>query len=119
MPDLTVQRPEDAKTITVEGSSVPFYEFQANGMTYIEFDTSRCGPPEPMVNAMLAIGLIKDAKTKVIMINHKSPAGLLPKIRENFDIQETTLEDGRVKLVFSYLEGASEQADLSDKTCNG
>jgi len=53
------------------------------------------------------------------VVNHKSPAGLLPKINQNFDIQEGTIADGKVKLVFSYKEGMSEKADLSDKSCEG
>jgi hypothetical protein len=119
MSDLEISKPNDAKEITVEGQTVPFFEYKIGETTYIEFDTSRCGPPEPMVNAMLAVGLIKDKSTKVIMINHKSPAGLLPKINANYDIEEGTTEDGKAKLVFSYKEGMSEIADLSDKSCNG
>lgn len=119
MSDLKITKPVDAKEIKVEGQTVPFYEYKINDTTYIEFDTSRCGPPEPMVNAMLAVGLIKDKNTKVIMVNHKSPAGLLPKINANYNIEEGTTEDGKAKLIFSYKEGMSEKANLSDKSCNG
>lgn len=119
MSDLDIQKPQNAKEIEIEGATVPFFKYTIDDATYIEFDTSKCPPPEPMINAMLALGLIKDAGTKVIMINHKSPAGLFPKIGENFYIAEKQLEDGRVKLVFSYKEGQSESADLSDKSCNG
>ncbi|NOX15355.1 MAG: hypothetical protein GXP61_04935 [Epsilonproteobacteria bacterium] len=119
MSDLKIVKPNDAKEIKVEGQTVPFFEYKINDTTYIEFDTSKCGPPEPMVNAMLAVGLIKNKDTKVIMINHKSPAGLLPKINANFNIEEGTIEDGKVKLVFSYKEGMSEKANLDDKSCDG
>ena len=105
--------------IQVDGATVPFFEYTQNDVRYIEFDSSTCVPPEPMVNAMLALELLKDKNTKVIMINHRSPVGLFPKIGENFDIDESTLEDGKVKLVFSYKEGMSEKADLNDKSCNG
>jgi len=119
MSDLKIIKPDDAKEIKVEGQTVPYFEYKIGETTYIEFDTSKCGPPEPMVNAMLAIALIKDKNTKVIMINHKSPAGLLPKINVNYNIEEGITEDGKVKLVFSYKEDMSEKADLSDKSCNG
>ncbi|MCF6173341.1 MAG: hypothetical protein L3J44_06110, partial [Campylobacteraceae bacterium] len=101
MSDLEVTKPDDAKEIKVEGQTVPFFEYKIEDTTYIEFDTSRCGPPEPMVNAMLAVGLIKDKNTKVIMVNHKSPAGLLPKINANLYIEEGTMKNGKAKLVFS------------------
>jgi len=119
MSDLEISKPNGAKELKVEGQTVPFYKYKINDVTYIEFNTSRCGPPEPMVNAMLAIALIKDKNTKVIMVNHKSPAGLLPKINQNFGIEEGTTSDGKVKLVFSYKEGKSETANLSDSICHG
>jgi len=63
--------------------------------------------------------LIDGSDKKLIMINHKKPMGLLDKIGENFDIEVQNLEDGRVKLIFSYKEGASEKANLNDTACHG
>jgi len=51
------------------------------------------------------------------MINHKKPGGLISKIGENYNIVIDNMEDGRVKLTFSYKEGESEKANLSDNTC--
>lgn len=107
------------KEISVENATVPFYEYFEGDIRVIEFDSSQCVPPEPMVNAMSALELLKDSNTKIVMINHRSPVGLFPKIGENFGIDEQELEDGRVKIVFTYKEGMSDQADLSDKSCNG
>jgi len=119
MSDLNIERPDSAKEFNVDGATVPFYEYKLEDTTYVEFDTSKCGPPEPMVNAMLAVAFIKDANTKVIMVNHKSPAGLLSKLSGNFEIENFDLDDGRVKLVFSYKEGMSEKADLTKNSCAG
>lgn len=102
-----------------DGATVPFFKYKIGETEYIEFDTSRCGPPEPMVNAMTALGLLKNANTKVVMINHKKPGGLLDKIGENFDIQVSNRSDGLVEIVFSYKAGASEKADLTQKSCRG
>ncbi len=105
--------------IDVDGATVDFYTFEEDGVTYYQFDTSRCGPPEPMVNAMAGLKLIDGPNKKLIMINHKKPMGLLNKIGENFDIETQTLEDGNVKLIFSYKSGASDKADLNDASCHG
>jgi hypothetical protein len=51
------------------------------------------------------------------MINHKKPGGLISKIGENYDIETEDMEDGRVKLTFSYKSGESEKANLADNTC--
>lgn len=110
---------ENKKNLHVEGATVPFFEYEEDGFHIIEFDSSTCIPPEPMVNAMLGLALLKDERTKLIMINHKSPMGLYPKIDKNFEIQERKLENGKVRLEISYKKGLSEFADLSDKSCNG
>ena len=105
--------------IEVNGATVDFYKYIKNGIEYYEFDTSRCGPPEPMVNAMAGLKLIDSPNKKLVMINHKKPMGLLDKIGQNYDIDTEKLEDGRVKLIFSYKEGESEKANLNDATCHG
>ena len=108
----------EKKELKVEGATVPFYEYEDSEGRVIEFDTSECGPPEPMVNAMTALKFI-DPKTRVIMINHKTPMGLLNKIEENYDIEKEDIEGGKVKLTFKYRPGESEKANLDDAACDG
>jgi len=105
--------------IEVAGATVPFFTYTLGEDQVFEFDTSKCGPPDPMVNAMAGLKLIDSSSKKLIMINHKSPGGLLAKIGDNYDIQSEDLDDGRVKLVFSYKAGESEKADLTKNTCEG
>ena len=106
------------ESLEVEGATVPFYTYKMGETQFVEFDTSKCGPPEPMVNAMAGLKLVNE-NTKLAMINHKKPGGLLTKIGENYDIQSEALDDGRVKLIFSYKSGESEKADLSQNSCGG
>jgi len=105
--------------LEVEGATVPFYTYKIGETQFIEFDTSKCGPPEPMVNAMVGLKFLHDSSKKVVMINHKKPGGLLDKIGENYEIETEKMEDGRVKLIFSYKAGESEKANLSENSCHG
>jgi len=114
----SLEKPADAKTFQPEGATVPFYEYKIGEGRVIEFDTSECGPPEPMVNAMIALNYV-DPNTAVVMINHKKPMGLLGKIEENYNIEDIKTDDGKVKLLFTYKEGASEKADLNNAACHG
>ena len=107
------------EALEVMGATVPFFTYTLEDTQYIEFDTSKCGPPDPMVNAMAGLKLLDAPNKKVVMINHKSPGGLLAKIGENYDISEEKLESGLVKLVFSYKSGDSEKANLNDAACHG
>jgi hypothetical protein len=106
------------EALAVDGATVPFYTYKMGETQFVEFDTSKCGPPEPMVNAMAGLKLVNE-NTKLAMINHKKPGGLLSKIGENYEIENEKLEDGRVKLIFSYKSGESEKADLSQNSCAG
>jgi len=105
------------EAIEVEGATVPFFTYTLGESQVFEFDTSKCGPPDPMVNAMAGLKLLDAPNKKVVMINHKKPGGLISKIGENYDIETENMEDGRVKLTFSYKAGESEKANLADNTC--
>ena len=106
--------------IEVAGATVPFFTYKIEETQYYEFDTSKCGPPEPMVNAMSGLKLIDSPNKKLVMINHKKPMGLLDKIGKNFNLEaEEKLSDGRVKLIFGYKAGESEKANLNDASCSG
>ncbi len=105
--------------IKVDGATVDFYKYKDGDIEVYEFDTSKCGPPEPMVNAMAGLKLIDSPSKKLVMINHKTPMGLLNKIGENYNINEKKLEDGRVALEFTYKAGESEKANLDDSHCDG
>ena len=103
----------------VENSTVPFFTYTHYGIEYIEFDTSMCVPPEPMVNAMIALEKLSSAQTKIVMINHRSPVGLLAKIGSFYNIETIDLGENKLKLIFSYKEGETPKADLSNKSCAG
>jgi len=105
--------------VEIPGATVPFFTYKEGETQVYEFDTSKCGPPEPMVNAMAGLKMIDGANKKLVMINHKKPMGLLNKIGDNYNIADEAMDDGRVKLIFTYKEGASEKANLSDTHCHG
>jgi len=111
--------PKDAVKIAVAGATVDFYTYMEDNTTIYRFDTSMTGPPEPMVNAMAGLKLIDSADKALVMINHKAPGGLFAKIGENYNYTVEDLPDGKVKIVFTYKPGASEQADLTQTSCGG
>lgn len=92
--------PSDLEKFYPPTATVEFGKFFMDDLEYIVFDTSSCEPPEPMVNAIIALRML-DAKTKrILMVNHKSPAGLLEKIQNLYDVVEYKLEDGKVQVLF-------------------
>jgi len=104
--------------IEVLGSTVDFFKSIENGLTTYQFDTSMCGPPDPMVNAMAGLQLL-DENSQLIMINHKSPGGLFPKIQGEFNFEEASTEDGKAKVIFTKKVGANSSTDFTQNTCSG
>ena len=105
--------PLNAKQIEILNATVQFYK---EGDTYY-FDTSLTAPPEPMINAVIGLELLDENK-KLIMINHKIPMGLFPKIDAFFDYKIDELEDGNVKITFTKKSNCIAQLDF-DTNCKG
>lgn len=104
--------------IEVTGSSVEFFKSVQEDKTIYHFDTSKCAPPEPMVNAMAGLQLL-DENSKLIMINHRAPMGLFPKIEQDFCYEITELENGNVEVVFTKKHNAKNSTDFSQNSCAG
>ncbi|MBE2983809.1 hypothetical protein CCAL9344_00395 [Campylobacter sp. RM9344] len=109
---------KDWQKFSPKGATVDFFKTQKDDEKYIGFDTRACVPPEPMLNAMLALKFA-DKNTKIVMINHKFPAGLIPKIEKNFYVISENLEGEQVKLTFSLKDGASLEGFDFNQTCHG
>lgn len=86
--------------LEVPGASLPFYTYEDEGITYIEFNSSESHPPEPMVNAMKGFELIAATQKRLVMINAQEPTPLYPRIADSFVWDAEVLENGDVKIVF-------------------
>ena len=111
--------PTNALKIEVDGATVEFFKVSEDTQSTYYFDTSKEGPPHPMVNAMSGLKLIKGTDDKLVMINHKMPGGLFAKLEDDVTHVAEDLDDGLVKVVFSYNADASAESDLSKTSCGG
>jgi len=110
--------PENAVEVEISGATVPFYRFEDNGVMFLQFDSSKAGHPEPMVNAMSGLQSI-EGDEKLIMLNSKAPMGLFPKIEADFNFQVSELEDGRFKIIFTKKGANDTSTDFNDTGCGG
>lgn len=108
-------KPEE---IELPNSTVPFFKYEKEGLTYISFDTSTYAPPEPMVNAMAGLKALKDKTYRLIMINHKLPLGLFPKIENDFEFSYEELKN-HVKIEFKLKDTKVKSTNFDDNHCNG
>jgi hypothetical protein len=110
--------PSEAQKIEVEGATVDCFKLAKDGESEYYFDTSKEGPPHPMVNAMSCLKLIKGTNDKVVMINHKAPGGLFDKLGSDITYEVTDLPDGLVQIVFKSVD-SDEESDLTQSSCHG
>lgn len=95
------------KTINLENATVTFYENDE----YLAFDSTKCPPPEPMINARVGLNNLK-SNQKLIMHNHRNPVVLLSSIKPFYDVS-VTCEDGVYELIFTKLK----DHDNFDESC--
>ncbi|MCK5294745.1 MAG: hypothetical protein KAJ49_08840 [Arcobacteraceae bacterium] len=110
--------PENAEQIEVNGATVPFYKYDENGTTVLQFDTSKSGHPEPMVNAMCGLKVLS-SNEKLIMLNSKPPMGLFPKVENEFNFEHDEIAPGLTKVVFTPKTSSDANTDFNDTHCNG
>nr|WP_321268448.1 hypothetical protein [uncultured Sulfurimonas sp.] len=110
--------PSEATKIEVEGSTVDFFELAKDGVSTYYFDTSKEGPPHPMVNAMSGLKLVKNTNNVLVMINHKAPGGLFNKLDSDVSYEVEDIEGGLVKVVFKNVD-SGVNSDLDQSSCHG
>ena len=110
--------PQNAEKIEVMGATVDFFKVAQDGESTYYFDTSKCGPPEPMVNGMAGLQLLDD-NAKLVMINHKAPGGLFPKVEADFNYNIEEVEGGLVKVTFTKKSNAQGSTDFTSTQCGG
>ncbi|MBW6488892.1 hypothetical protein [Sulfurimonas sp.] len=106
--------PSEASKLEVAGATVDFFKLEKDGQSTYYFDTSKCAPPEPMVNAVSGLKLIKGTANKLVMINHKRPGGLFPKLQDDISYEIEEIGSGLVKVIFSSNSSSSADTNLQN-----
>ncbi|TKI70298.1 hypothetical protein FCU45_03165 [Sulfurimonas crateris] len=106
--------PDEASKIEVTGATVDFYKLEKDAESTYYFDTSKCGPPDPMVNAVCGLKLIKGTSDKLVMINHKTPGGLFAKLGDDISYETQQTPEGLVKVLFSSNSSSDSATDLEN-----
>ena len=105
--------------LVLVGASLPFCQYQEDGVSVIEFDSCGCGCPVPMVNAMAGLQHVAEHGGKLVMINGFEPQGLYERIRGSFDWTVQSLSDEKVLICFAPVAGCASTLDFSNNQCRG
>ena len=89
--------------VVVPMATLDFYKYEKDGLLYYEFDATECSPPEPMVNTMHALRLIKNANERLVGKFFHEPTPLYAKISDFFSYEANELANGDFEIIFKKL----------------
>ena len=86
--------------IIVPRATLDIYKYEEDGLTCYEFDATLCQPPEPMINAMVCLALLKSENDRLIGYFFHEPNPLYDKISQQFSHTALELDSGDFRIIF-------------------
>ena len=86
--------------IEVPRATLDFFKYEEDGITYYEFNATKCSPPEPMVNAVSGLQMLEGENDRLVGFFFHEPAPLYDRIGSDYLHEATELENGDFKIVF-------------------
>ena len=86
--------------IQVPRTTLDFYKYEEDGLNFYEFNATACQPPEPMVNTICGLGLLKTKEDRLVGIYFHEPFPLYDRIPLTIAHEAVELENGDFKVTF-------------------
>lgn len=86
--------------ISIPRATLDFYRYEEDGLTYYEFDATLCQPPEPMINAIMGLSLLKNKNDRLVGIFFHEPFPLYERVPLTISHEAIELENGDFKIIF-------------------
>lgn len=90
--------------IELPRATLDFYKYEEDGLTYYEYDATGCQPPEPMVNTMVGLSLLKNEKDRLVGIFFHEPFPLYDRLPLNVGHEARQLPNGNFRITFKLEE---------------
>jgi hypothetical protein len=92
------------KLVEVPGTTLPFYTYEEDGLTFFEFNATECSPPEPMVNTIKGLSLLKNESDRLVGLFFHEPFPLYERIPFTISHEAVELDNGNIKVIFKRSE---------------
>ncbi len=86
--------------IQVPMTTLDFFKYIEDDLTYYEFNATECSPPEPMVNTMHGLNLLENENDRLVGIFFHEPTPLYAKLGSRFSYDAQELESGDFRITF-------------------
>jgi len=88
------------KLIEVPRATLDIYTYEKDGITVYEFKATECSPPEPMVNTIVCLELLKSETDILEVTFFHEPFPLYERVSQEFSHLSQELENGDVLVTF-------------------
>ena len=88
------------KLVSIARVTLDVYNYEENGLNIYEFDATECSPPEPMVNTMVSLEMLKNANDRLLVKYFHEPFPLYDRVDALFTHTSQELETGDVLVTF-------------------
>lgn len=92
------------KLVEVPGTTLPFYTYEKDGLIFFEFNATECSPPEPMVNTIKGLSLLKNESDRLVGLFFHEPFPLYERIPFTISHEAVELDNGNIKVIFKRSE---------------
>lgn len=86
--------------VKIPRATLDIYNYQEDGLNIYEFDATECSPPEPMVNTMVTLEMLKTNNDILRVKYFHEPMPLYDRISASFLHESQELESGDVLVTF-------------------
>jgi hypothetical protein len=86
--------------IEVPRATLNFYKYEEDGLTYYEFNATECQPPEPMINAIVGLSLLKSKNDRLVGIFFHEPFPLYDRVPLSIAHEAIELDGGDFRITF-------------------
>lgn len=86
--------------VTIPRATLDIYNYQENELNVYEFDATECSPPEPMVNTIVTLEMLKNKNDILRVMYFHEPAPLYERVSSSFTHESQELENGSFLVTF-------------------
>jgi len=91
------------ESVSLPMATLEFYKYEENGLVFYEFDATECQPPEPMVNTIHGLKLLKNENDRLIGRFFHEPVPLYERVGNSFEHEAIELENGDFNIIFKLV----------------
>jgi len=89
--------------IAVPMTTLDFFKYEEDGLIYYEFNATKCSPPEPMVNTMHGLKMLRSKNDRLVGTFFHEPVPLYNQISAYVSYEAIELDTGDFRVVFKLI----------------